>query len=149
MTGWRDGVASEAQADSDGLFNACLRFAMQCLRESGEFYPFGFAVTSSGEVQAVAADAGEDNHRAAGLMDLLVAGLVEERDRYRAAAVAAAVGLTLDGGQVSAVQVRIDLRDGTALEIYAPFELRGRRRKVVFGEFKAVSGKHFVWTGEG
>ncbi|MDR1441184.1 MAG: hypothetical protein LBJ02_02135, partial [Bifidobacteriaceae bacterium] len=94
-------------------------------------YPFALVMTVDGETEMAASNAGAEKPVVAEVVESLTAGLISNRDQYRAVAVTARVRLTMnDGSPVNAVLVRLDHKEGPALDVYAPYTLKGRRRKV-------------------
>src|SRR2546426_1377236 len=60
-----------AHPDLDQLLNALLPFAQQMLSKHGEFYPFGSAMTTDGQIQAHGAYDGDEHPPSQQLIDLL------------------------------------------------------------------------------
>jgi hypothetical protein len=84
MITWRASASQQAQDDLDGLVNVTLPFAQQMLAKNGEFYPFGAAVTASGETRLIASDSTEGEHPAsADVLSSLLAGFRQTRADLR------------------------------------------------------------------
>jgi hypothetical protein len=140
---WRDEASPEAQDDLEGLLDAALPFAQQMLEKHGEFFPYAVALDEAGEVRMVAADPGlGERPLSTDVLDTLVAGLREERDRLRAAGLVSDVRLQ----QSDAVRVELEHRDGHAIAVLLPYKTRRLRRGVEYGEMAAIAGVHQIWA---
>jgi hypothetical protein len=73
-----------------------------------------------------------------------VAGLIHEKDRFRATAVIADVTI-LDSDQ-DAIAVDLEHTDGFALTVHLPYK-KGRFFRIHYGELRVSSGTRRVWVG--
>lgn len=142
MTSWRDSAAQGSQDDLDGLLNVTLPFARQMLANSGEFYPFGAAVTAGGETQLLAADTRQGGRPASaeGLSSLLD-GLRQTRDDLRAIAICSSVQLT----GLHAIRVELEHRDGHALAVLMPYKKKRFGRGIEYEDLRAGTANKQVW----
>ena len=119
MTSWRDSASGQSQDDLDGLLNVTLPFAQQMLAKSGEFYPFGAAVSADGGTRLLAGDPGQGEHPASPeVLYTLLAGLRQTRADLRAVAICSDVGLA----DTDAVRVELEHRDGHAMAVLMPYK---------------------------
>lgn len=142
VTSWRDSASRQAQDDLDGLLNVTLPFAQQMLAKSGEFYPFGAAVTATGETRLVADDPVGDEHPAsAEVLSSLLAGFRATRADLRAVAVCSDVRLP----DSDAVQVELEHRDGHVMAVLLPYKKR-LGRGVEYDDLRGGTADQQVWT---
>lgn len=143
MTSWRDSASGQSQDDLDGLLNVTLPFAQQMLAKSGEFYPFGAAVTATGETRLVAGDPGQGEYPAsAEVISTLLGGFRQTRADLRAVATCSDVRLT----DSDAVRVELEHRDGHAMAVLMPYKKKRFGRGVEYGELRAGAAGRQVWT---
>jgi hypothetical protein len=145
MTSWRDSASEQAQADMDDLLNVVLPFAEQTLAKHGELFPFGAAISTSGEAEMVAADLGDDQPLSQDLLDVLYEGGRASSGSRRAMAFVADVSVS--GGD--AIRVEVEHRDGLALQILVPYTRSRFRKAVTLGQMSAAPGNPHVWTAGG
>ena len=143
MTSWRDSASRQSQDDFDGLLNVTLPFAQQMLAKGGEFYPFGAAVTATGETRLFAGDPGQGEHPAsAEVLSTLLGGFRQTRADLRAVAICSDVRLT----DSDAVRVELEHRDGHAMAVLMPYKKKRFGRGVEYGELRAGAADRQVWT---
>lgn len=143
MTSWRDGATKQSQDDLDGLLNVTLPFAQQMLAKAGEFYPFGAAVTVSGETQQFAADPGQGEHPASGdVRTLLLDGMRHAREKFRVIAVCFDIRLP----DSDAIRVELEHRDGQAIAILLPYKKKRLGRGFDYQELRAAATDKVVWV---
>jgi hypothetical protein len=142
MTSWRDGATRQSQDDLDGLLNVTLPFAQQMLAKSGEFYPFGTAVTVNGETQMFAADPGQGEHPASGdVRALLLDGMRRAREKFRAFAVCSDVRLP----DSDAIRVELEHQDGQAMAVLLPYKKKRLGRGFDYQDLRAETTDKMVW----
>ncbi len=145
MTSWRDFASQQAQDDFDELLNATLPFAQEMLAKHGEFFPYGAAITSSGDVKQVAGDPGEgEQPRSVDVLAILVQGFEVERDVLRATALVSDVQLA----DSDAVRVEPEHREGHALKVILPYKKKRLRRGVEYGALSAGSADRHIWLDD-
>lgn len=143
MTSWRDGATKQSQDDLDGLLNVTLPFAQQMLAKAGEFYPFGAAVTVSGETQQFAADPGQGEHPASGdVRTLLLDGMRHAREKFRVIAVCFDIRLP----DSDAIRVELEHRDGQAIAVLLPYKKKRLGRGFDYQELRAAATDKMVWV---
>jgi hypothetical protein len=130
-----------AKADCEELMNALMPVAEKMLRKHGEFYPYGGAMLTDGEIVHVAGYDGREHPPSADLISLIKWAFVEgAKDlRYKATALVYDVRITLDDGHKSdAINVSLDHRDDYSVVVLFPYVLKKRGliggRDVVLGE---------------
>ena len=69
-------MSVEPKADCESLLNAVLPFAQQMLDRHGEFYPYGGAMTTDGQITPIAAYDGQEYSAAANVIKFLKAAFV-------------------------------------------------------------------------
>lgn len=120
-----------------------LPFAQQMLAKSGEFYPFGAAVTADGETRLLAGDPSQGEHPpSADVLSTLLSGLRQTRADLRAVAICSDVQLT----DTDAVRVELEHRDGHAMAVLMPYKMKRLGRGVEYGELRAGTAARQVWT---
>jgi hypothetical protein len=143
MTTWRDSASQQSQDDLDGLLNVTLPFAQQMLAKNGEFYPFGAAVTASGETRLIARDSTDGEHPAsADVLSSLLAGFRQTRADLRAVAICSDVRLP----DSDAVRVELEHRDGHAMAVLLPYKKKRLGRSVQYDEIRGGAAEQRVWT---
>ena len=147
MGSWRDNASAEAQSDMDALLGAALPFAQQQLAKRGEFYPFGVALTSQGNVEMLAATTGQEHPASTELLDILAKGATTRLGQFRAAAFVADV--RLGPSQGDAIRVEIEHREGQAIAVLLPYSKKSFGRGVSYGQLIAAAGNHRLWPASG
>ncbi|MDR2988199.1 MAG: hypothetical protein LBV34_25525 [Nocardiopsaceae bacterium] len=143
MPSWRDSASQQCQDDLDDLLNVTLPFAQQMLEKSGEFYPFGAAMSTIGEARMLAADSGRGDHPASRVvLASLLDGVRQYRDNYRAVALCSDVRLT----DSDAVRVELEHMEGLAMAVLLPYKKKRLGRGVEYGEFRGGTADNRVWT---
>jgi hypothetical protein len=112
------------------------------LSKYGEFFPFGAAISSEGELEMLAASPGMGERPISeDVLRALRDGAKASADARRAVAFAADVRVSAG----DAVRVDLEHRDGAALVVLVPYS-RGRFKKTVtFGQMSGSSGQPVVW----
>lgn len=133
----------------DALLDHLFPFAQQVLEKHGEFYPFGAAITSSGEVKLVSSDIGTEHPDSQSVIDALVNGFRQE------AAIGAvrAIGVCLDvlaippGGsqKLDAICARLEHESGEAVDVYLPYQKARFGKRVSYREIFATPGQRSVF----
>jgi hypothetical protein len=143
MASWRDSASQQSQDDLDGLLNVTLPFAQQVLANSGEFYPFGAAVTASGETQLIAGDPRQGEHPpSAEVLSSLVDGFRQNRAGLRAVAMCSDVRLP----DSDAVRVELEHRDGHAVAVLLPYKKKRFGRGMEYSDLRGGSADQRVWA---
>lgn len=136
-----------AKTESDNLLNAVVPFAEKMLTQYGEFYPYGAALTPTGQVVSVAATPGGEKPPSADVIKLLTAGFKQgaKERKYKATALVydALVQLSESKLKSDAIAVSINHKDGYSVVVYLPYSRAGQ--KLSFGKVFAVAGAHDVF----
>jgi len=138
---------SDPKVDCEALLNSVLPFAVEMLSAHGEFFPFGQAMRSDGQIVAATSYAGEDHPKSNDSIALIRQGFVAaaRNGDYRATAIAYAVGIRLppDGAASDAVAVSLDHRNGYTVVVYVPYKFEGGA--VTLGTTLAEEGEASVF----
>jgi len=125
------------------LMNARLPFAQKMLSEHGEFYPYGGAINSSGDVVAIAAYDGDEHPPSQKLIDLLVElfRVEAKAGTYRATAIIFDVRVIppKSGQKTDAIRIDLDHVDDLSLTLFLPYRIM-EKGEVVYGEMFAQAG---------
>jgi hypothetical protein len=141
MTSWRDSASQQAQDDLDGLLNMTLPFAQQMLAKRGEFYPFGATVTTSGKMQLLAGELGQEHPASADVVSLLVERLRQDRGSLRAVAICSDVRLR----DSDAVRVELEHQDGQVIAVLMPYRKRRFGGGVEYDDLRGGTADKQVW----
>lgn len=129
--------------DCEALMNAALPFAEQMLTAHGEFFPFGSAMRSDGEIVAVAGYTGHEYPRSAGVITSIKSSLVAavRKGEYKASAVISDVKVRLPSSQKKsdAISVSLNHQDNYSIVVLFPYQI---------DEGKLVRGAAFAQRGE-
>jgi len=143
MPSWRDAASRQCQDDLDGLLNTTLPFAQQMLEKSGEFYPFGAAMSTTGEASLLAAHSSLDDHPASNeVLASLLDGVRQYQEKYRAVAFCSDVRLP----DSDAVRVELEHLEGPAMAVLLPYKKKRLGRGVEYGELRGGIADKQVWT---
>ncbi|MDB6028280.1 MAG: hypothetical protein JWM68_4503 [Verrucomicrobiales bacterium] len=113
----------EAQDDYSSLLNALIPFAEEMLKKNGEFFPFGAAVSTAGEVSAHAIDDDDEMPES----EEVIASLVQEFQTEARAGKIRATGICYDGRivqegkKVDAVIIGLEHVTGSGSKTYVPY----------------------------
>lgn len=142
-------MGSTPRNEMDALVDVLLRFAQEMLDKHGEFYPYAAALDSSGELQMVAADPGEEQPDSSELIELLYEGLMRQASagEIRGAGVCADVRVSPpDSPDMSdAIKVAIEHASSDPVEVFLPYVKR-RFRGAQYGELFAQPGTARVFS---
>lgn len=145
MASWRHTASQQAQDDLDSLLGPALGFAQQQLDKHGEFYPYAVVVDTDGQQRMVAAETDAEQPASADVITTLVAGLTEQRENLRAAAIVADV--RLPDQETDAIRVILEHTDRIALSVVLPYRARRLGRGIDFGDLQAGEAAAFIWPG--
>ena len=113
------------------------------LAEYGEFYPYGGAITSKGEIIHVGAHDGDEHPPSQKLIDLLTESFQAQAKSgaYRATAIVFDVRVKQPSSEqkTDAIQINLDHTDGMSVECFVPYQIMGKN-KVIYGEMFALKG---------
>jgi hypothetical protein len=128
------------------LLMHCIGFARTMLEAAGEFYPFGAALSPSGQIAAVGAHTGEERPAPQELYKLLAEGFAAgaRNGEYAATALAANVDIPAEYAPPSPDGLRVHLESaGYSRFVYVPYRVKKSgvfrtRRAAEFAEPFAV-----------
>lgn len=136
-------VTPEVKEDIETLLNELMPHAEEQLAKHREFYPFGGAVDTSGELLRTEAWTGDEQPSASDLVDSLVATFQQQADSNEIRAAAILIDcLTVPPGEtekVDAVAARLDHLDGYSAVVFFPYTI-GPDGAVTFAEPFAHEG---------
>jgi hypothetical protein len=138
----------EAREDYKALLELLMPFAEQMLKKNGEFFPFGAAVSTQGEVEACAAYDGKETPPSEQVIALLTQGL-QSRARgaeIRAAGICCDGRIVQDGKKVDAVIISLEHASGNATKTCVPYT-KGLFGKYRFGEMIAGLEEPKIFVG--
>ena len=125
------------------LMNAVLPFAKKMLSEHGEFYPYGGAVNSNGEIIHMMSGDGDEHPPSQKLIDLLIESsrAQAKAGEYRATAIVFDVRVKPPNSdqKTDAIQINLDHADGLSIAVFLPYQVKGKG-EVVYGEMFAQQG---------
>jgi hypothetical protein len=129
----------EAREDYNALLEMLMPFAEQMLKKHGEFFPFGAAVSASGEVGAHATYDRNETPASEEVIAMLVQGFQgEARDgKIRATGICYDGRIVQDGKKVDAVIISLEHVSGSATKTSVPYT-KGMFGKYRFGELTAA-----------
>jgi len=139
----------EAREDFNALLDALMPFAEEMLKKNGEFFPFGAAVSTAGEVSGHATYDGNETPSS----EDVIAGLVQAFQQDARAGKIRATGICYDGRivqdgkKVDAVIIGLEHVSGCASKTCVPYS-KGMFGKYRFGDLIASfdEPKIFVTT---
>lgn len=139
-----------SRADMENLLGRLVPFAQQLLEKQGGFLPFGGVLRDDGEFAGLMASATDQPAEHGELLAQLVAGMRAgaQRGEYRATAVCLDVLVNHPDTEeeTSAICVRLEDRDGEAVDVYVPYET-AEEGNISYGEVFATRGRHEVFGG--
>lgn len=117
--------------------------AQHLLGKNGEFFPFGFTLTTEGEQRMVAADPGLGEYPASqAVLDFLCEGVFSERDALRGAAFVSHV--RMEGSD--AISVQVEHRDGgPAMQILQHYAKKRFRGGLEYGATSVSGIERRIW----
>jgi hypothetical protein len=121
------------------LLNYCIDFAKQMIESHGAFHPFGAVIVSSGTLNAVGADVGEEHPHGAKVFQFLQRAMRAqfEKGEIIAASIAADVNIPPDYQPVYSDGVRVLMEcAGYSRYIYLPYRISNGKGE--YGEFISV-----------
>jgi hypothetical protein len=141
-------ASPEARQDYNALLEALMPFAEQMLKKHGEFFPFGAAVNTAGEVSAHATYEGDEMPPSEQVIASLVQAFQgEARDaKIRATGICYDGRIVQDGKKVDAVIISMEHVSGNATKTCVPYT-KGFFGKYNFGELIASLEEPKIFAG--
>ena len=129
----------EARADYDSLLNALMPFAEQMLKKHGEFFPFGAAVSPTGEVTAHATYDGNELPPSEEVIASLTKSFQSEarEGKIRAAGICYDGRIIQGDKKVDAIMMTMEHQSGNASKVCVPYT-KGWFGKYNFGQMIAA-----------
>jgi hypothetical protein len=134
------------ESDIEELMNGLIPFAQQMLEKNGEFFPYGGALTPSGELSFVADYDGKGCPSSQALIDLLKDGFKEaaKQGKYKATGIVFDAKVTPPGKteKTDALVITLDHKDNYSIIAFIPYKLKRSllKRVVDFGEHYFIDG---------
>lgn len=117
----------QAKTDCEALLNSVLPFAEQVLRKHGEFYPYGGAMRTDGQIISVGGDSGSEQPKSIELIELLKSAFIAaaQKGEYKATALVTNSSLTISstGEKTDAIVVSLDHRDDYSVIVMFPYTI--------------------------
>jgi len=127
--------------------NAGLPFAEQMLQKHGEFFPFGTAMTPSGEIVNIGGYDGREQPPSQDVINLLKDGFraAAKGNKYKATALFFDVRTVppSTSEKTDAVAIALDHKDNYSVIVYFPYKLKAG--KVQFGQVFATAGENDIF----
>ncbi|MEM1397598.1 MAG: hypothetical protein AAGH38_09150 [Pseudomonadota bacterium] len=141
-------MASTAKADVELLMNECVKFGKNMLVEHGEFYPYGAALSATGEIVSVGAKGASEHPPSAELISLLKTGFREGASKGEYIATALFYDVRIEDakstGMTDAIAVALDHRSNYSVIVFYPYKLQGGSAS--FGELFATDGSADIFV---
>ena len=137
----------KGKEDTQHLFDSVLPFAEKMLAEYGEFYPYGAAMTLTGDVVDVSVFEGNEYPPSSEIIDLLNSAFLKAaaNREYRTTAVVYNVRITLPSGQLSdAIAVNLDHISGYSIVVYLPY--KKLNQAIEYGELSVQEGRGAIFN---
>ncbi|MDV5033007.1 hypothetical protein [Vibrio diabolicus] len=137
----------KGKEDAQHLFDSVLPFAEKMLAEYGEFYPYGAAMTLTGDVVDVSVFEGNEYPPSSEIIDLLNSAYLKAaaNREYRTTAVVYDVRITLPSGQLSdAIAVNLDHISGYSIVVYLPY--KKLNQAIEYGELSVQEGRGAIFN---
>jgi hypothetical protein len=144
VVAWRETASQQALHDIDALCGTAGPRAQREIEATGGFNPFGFVVDPDGELVAISV--GEEGEPVDGDEDLdhLWRFLTENRNKWRAIAVAFQIRMLKPDSD--AIRVDLEHHDGTCIAIVVPFAPRLRGSGYRYDGMQVAIGEPRVWA---
>ncbi|MDH3754425.1 MAG: hypothetical protein OEU32_11195 [Acidimicrobiia bacterium] len=145
MSSWRDSVSDGTLADVEGLVRSALPVAQKALEERGGFVPYAAAVRIDDEVEIMAADMSAAIPAETDVvLEELVTDLRDRADSVRAGAVISEI--RLPDSNADAIRIRVEHRDGVALDVYLRYQMVGAYGEVAYSSPVSEPGTPVIFA---
>ncbi|SUQ01992.1 Uncharacterised protein [Vibrio owensii] len=141
------GNLGKGKEDTQHLFDSVLPFAEKMLAEYGEFYPYGAAMTLTGEVVDVSVFEGSKYRPSSEIIDLLNSAFLKAAKNrlYSTTVLVCDVRITLPSGKVSdAIAVNLDHHSGYSIVVYLPYKKVSQA--IAYGELSVLAGHGAIFS---
>ena len=141
-------LSPEARQDYNALLEFLMPFAEQMLKKNGEFFPFGAAVNTTGELSAAATYDGNETPASEDVIAMLVQGFQGQArgGKIRATGICYDGRIVQEGKKVDAVIISLEHVSGNASQTCVPYT-KGMFGKYRFGEIIAGLGEPKIFVG--
>ena len=137
----------QGKAESQQLMNAVLPLAEQLLSQYGGFFPYGGAMTPSGEIISIAAYDGDERPPSSEVISMLQRGFISaaQSGGYKATALVYDVRVPLPetGEKSDAIAIALDHESGYSVVVLLPYKLT--EQELRFGRMFAQPGENVVF----
>jgi hypothetical protein len=141
------GSMEQGKAESQQLMDAVLPLAEQLLSQHGEFFPYGGAMTPSGEIVSIAAYDGNEHPPSSEVISMLQKAFISaaQSGEYKATAVVYDVRVALpeSGEKSDAIAIALDHESGYSVVVFLPYQLT--EQELRFGNIFAQAGETGVF----
>ncbi len=132
-----------AQADLDRLLAAATQYAREKLAKHGNFFPFGAAIRTTGEVKLIATQSmipADEVPDSADLSALCRSAMGRKRDHLRAAAVISAVRAEHE------IRIELEHHEGISLSVLLPYTRKRLVHSVSLGAPEVQQSAPQIWA---
>lgn len=140
-------TSQNQKQECEQLMNAVLPFAERMLSKEGEFFPYGGALKSTGEIANIAGYDGREHPPSTDLIELLKQGFIAGANsgEYRATALVFDVRVVVPstGEKSDAIAVSLNHKGNYSVIVYYPYELKEGVLK--YGEVFAQKGEYDIF----
>ena len=137
--------------ECEALLDALIPAAENLLRENGQFYPIGAALTNESTISLTSVSYGDDEFpESQRVIDDLTSAHCQmaEQNEIKASGIAWDATITApDGKKSDAILISLEHVSGYSVMVGVPYVI-GMFKKVKLGELFAQSGLHNVFQGE-
>jgi hypothetical protein len=134
---------TDPKEDCETLMNSVLPFAKQMLAAHGEFFPFGGAMRSNGQLVPIAGYDGSEHPRSVDVIALMKKGFAAaaREGEYKATAIVYDVRVKLPstGERSDAIAVSLNHRDNYSIVVLFPYKIDNG--KLMLGDAFAERGE--------
>jgi len=138
---------AQGKAESQQLMDSVLPLAEQLLSQHGEFFPYGGAMTPSGEIVNVAAYDGDEHPPSSEVISMLQSAFksAAKSGEYKATALVYDVRVPLPetGEKSDAIAIALDHAAGYSIVVFLPYQLT--EQKLRFGSIFAQAGERGIF----
>jgi hypothetical protein len=138
---------TDGKSDCEALLEAVLPFAERMLATDREFFPYGGAMKSDGEIVSIGGlSEGDEPPAMDSVIGVLKTAFVAgaRAGTYRATALVSDVSVTPEDGEASnAIAAALDHADGYSVIVLLPYAFEGK--DLLFGEISAQAGAREVF----
>ena len=139
---------TEAEIETEALMNALISFGEQMLERRGDFFPYGGAMKTNGEIISVVEYDGSDQPPSQNVIDQLRNNfsLAAKEGKYKATGIFFDVRIIppYSAKKTDAIAVALDHKENYSIIVFLPYTLKNS--KVEFGELFIKTGAHDIFS---